>query len=114
DHVLNHLTLGFHNTNNVPIEIELAASDEGVAFRYRFTQSSGDVRVVDSELTGFTMPLNAHGWIQPYHAAGPYTPAYEDFYFHVSPGDSPPDSRQKAVGWAFPALFNVPDAAAGV
>jgi alpha-glucosidase len=114
DHVLNHLTLGFHNTNNVPIEIELAASDEGVAFRYRFTQSSGDVRVVESELTGFTMPLNAHGWMQPYHAAGPYTPAYEDFYFHVSPGDSPPDSRQKAVGWAFPALFNVPDASAWV
>ena len=49
-----------------------------------------------------------------YHAAGPYTPAYEDFYFHVSPGDPPPDSRQKAVGWAFPALFHVPDAATWV
>ena len=52
--------------------------------------------------------------MQPYHAAGPYTPAYEDFYFHVLPGDPPPDSRAKAVGWAFPALFNVPDASAWV
>ena len=98
DHVLNHRSLMFRNTNNVPIEIELAAGDEGVAFRYRFTQNSSDVRVVESELTSFTLPQNARGWMQPYHAAGPYTPAYEDFFFHVSPGDPPPDSRQKP--WA--------------
>ena len=100
--------------NDVPIEIELAASDEGVAFRYRFMTNSSAVRIVESELTSFTIPSNARGWMQPYHAAGPYTPAYEDFYFHVSPGDPPPDSRAKAVGWAFPALFNVPDAATWV
>jgi hypothetical protein len=114
DHFLNHRRLIFRNTNNVPIEIELAAGDEGVAFRYRFTATNDVVRVVESELTGFTLPLNARGWMQPYHAAGPYTPAYEDFYFRVSPGDPPPDSRAKAVGWAFPALFNVPDASAWV
>lgn len=112
NHFLNHRSLTFRNTNNFPIEIELAASDEGVAFRYRFTQSSSDVRVVESELSSFTIPSIARGWMQPYHAAGPYTPAYEDFYFHVSPGDPPPDSRAKAVGWAFPALFHVPDASA--
>jgi alpha-glucosidase len=28
----------------------------------------------------------------------------------LPPGDPPPDSRAKAVGWGFPALFNVPDA----
>lgn len=114
DHILNHRTLTFRNANNVPIEIELAASDEGVAFRYRFMTNSSDVRVIESELTSFALPANARGWMQPYHAAGPYTPAYEDFYFHVSPGDPPPDSRAKAVGWAFPALFNVPDAATWV
>jgi hypothetical protein len=114
DHVLTHRTIVFRNANNVPVEIELAAGDEGVAFRYRFTQSSNTIRVVESERTGFTLPPNARGWLQPYHAAGPYTPAYEDFYFHVSPGDPPPNSRKKAVGWAFPALFNVPDASAWV
>ncbi|HEX7653498.1 MAG TPA: glycoside hydrolase family 97 catalytic domain-containing protein, partial [Verrucomicrobiae bacterium] len=41
---------------------------------------------------------------------GPYTPAYEDFYFSVTPHDAPPDSRQKARGWAFPALFQIPNA----
>jgi len=110
NHLVNHRTLTFRNTNSMPMEIDLAASDEGVAFRYRFTGTNDAVRVVQSEQTGFKLPLNAHGWLQPYHAAGPYTPAYEDFDFHVSPGDPPPDSRAKAVGWAFPALFHVPDA----
>jgi alpha-glucosidase len=110
DHVVNHRTLVFHNSKDVPIEIELAASDEGVAFRYKLTGTSSEPRIIRSEATTFTIPANARGWMQPYHAAGPYTPAYEDFYFHVSPGDPPPDSRAKAVGWAFPALFKIPDA----
>ena len=114
DHFLNQRSLTFHNTNHTAIVIDLAASDEGVAFRYRFTDASSSVHVVESEATGFALASHARGWLQPYHAAGPYTPAYEDFYFHVSPGDAPPDSRQKAVGWAFPTLFNVPGARAWV
>jgi alpha-glucosidase len=110
DHRVNHRRLTFSNANHAPLEIELAASDEGVAFRYLFTEKADAVRIVESELTGFQLPLNARGWLQPYHAAGPYTPAYEDFYFHVAPGDAPPNSRAQAKGWAFPALFNVPDA----
>ncbi len=108
--LLNRRTLTFLNTNHAPIEIDLVASDEGVAFRYKFPEKSSAIRVIESELTSFSIPQNARGWLQPFHAAGPYTPAYEDFYFHVSPGDPPPDSRAKAVGWAFPALFHVPDA----
>ena len=114
DHILNHQTIEFSNTNNVPLELDLAASDEGVAFRYRFPGHSNELRIVESERTAFTLPLNARGWLQPYHAAGPYTPAYEDFYFAAAPGDHPPDSRAKARGWAFPALFHVPDADAWV
>jgi alpha-glucosidase len=114
NHLLNFRWLELRNSNGVPFEIELAASDEGVAFRYRFPETNSTVRVAEAELTGFTLPLNARGWLQPFHAAGPSTPAYEDFYFHVSPGDPPPDSRAKAVGWAFPALFHVPDASAWV
>ncbi|MDB6065134.1 MAG: glycoside hydrolase [Pedosphaera sp.] len=112
--VLNYRSLVFQNADHIPLEIDLAASDEGVAFRYHLTQPSSDVHIVESELTAFALPLEARGWLQPYHAAGPYTPAYEDFFFHVSPGEAPPDSRAKAVGWAFPALFNVPAASTWV
>jgi alpha-glucosidase len=110
DHQVRQRSLVFHNTNGASIEIDFAATDEGIAFRYRFPETNSSVRIVESELTGFTVPQNARGWLQPYHAAGPYTPAYEDFFFNVSPGDPPPDSRAKAVGWGFPALFHVPDA----
>jgi hypothetical protein len=114
NHMLNHRRLVFNNANRVSVEIDLAASDEGVAFRYLFPGTNSAVRVVQSELTGFSLPSNAKGWLQPYHKAGPYTPAYEDFYFHVSPGELPPESRAKPMGWAFPALFHVPDAATWV
>jgi alpha-glucosidase len=110
NHWLSRRTLAFRNTNHARIEIDLAASDEGVAFRYAFPEKADGVRVVVSEKTGFAVRPEAHGWMQPYHAASQYTPAYEDFYFPVSPGDKPPDSRAKAVGWAFPALFHIPSA----
>jgi alpha-glucosidase len=114
DHIVNQRTLVFRNPNGARVEIDLAATEEGVAFRYRFPETNRNVRIVNSESTDFVMPENARGWLQPYHAAGPYTPAYEDFFFHVSPGEPPPNSRAKAVGWAFPALFQVPDAGAWV
>jgi hypothetical protein len=112
DSEVQYRSVVFRNTNGARIEIDLAASEEGVAFRYRFPDTDKTARVVQSEQTGFVISQNARGWLQPYHAAGPYTPAYEDFFFNVSPGERPPDSRAKAVGWCFPALFHVPDAGA--
>ncbi|HEX3627250.1 MAG TPA: glycoside hydrolase family 97 catalytic domain-containing protein [Verrucomicrobiae bacterium] len=114
NHRVNFRALSFRNSAGSPIEIDLAASDEGVAFRYRFTETNSTTRIAESEETGFKLPIDARGWLQPYHAAGPYTPAYEDFFFHTSPGEPPPNSRQKARGWAFPALFYVPNAATWV
>ena len=109
DNVVRYRRLIFKNANAARIEIDLAASEEGVAFRYRFPDTNNSVRIVQSEQTGFVLSQSARGWLQPYHAAGPYTPAYEDFFFNVSPGEPPPDSRAKAVGWCFPALFHIPD-----
>jgi hypothetical protein len=110
NHLLHFRRLTFHNANGALLALDLAASDEGVAFRYCFPETNPAVRVADTELTGFALPMSARGWLQPFHAAGPYTPAYEDFYFHTKPGEAPPDSRQRAVGWAFPALFQVASA----
>jgi alpha-glucosidase len=103
--VLNFRSLVFQNTKGAALMVDLAASNEGVAFRYRFAEESAKLRIVEDELTAFRVGPDAHGWLQPYHAAGPYTPAYEDFYFRVAPGDRPPRSRGDAVGWCLPALF---------
>ena len=75
DHQLNLRRLTIRNSHGVPLEIDLAAADEGVAFRYRFPQTFSAVRIIESEITGFKLPAAASGWMQPYHAAGPYTPA---------------------------------------
>ncbi|MDB6037363.1 MAG: glycoside hydrolase [Verrucomicrobiales bacterium] len=107
DTLLSIRTLTLFNSNGAPILIDLAASNEGVAFRYRFADRTNKVRIVRSELTGFTIPPETKGWLQPYHAAGQYTPAYEDYYFHVTPRDAPPQIRAKAIGWSFPALFQL-------
>src|SRR5258706_1623539 len=53
DHVLNHRTIEFLNTNHASFKIELAAGDEGVAFRYHFSEPSGHSHEIRSELTGF-------------------------------------------------------------
>ncbi len=114
DHVLNHRSLVLRNPGRGRIIIDLAAGNEGVAFRYRFAEQSTNIHVLKTELTGFAVSPSARGWLQPYHAASQYTPAYEDFYFNISPGEAPPQSRAKPLGWAFPALFHVPEAAAWV
>lgn len=108
DRQVRQRTLEFTNGSRDVLAIDLAATDEGVAFRYRLAGATNSMREVKQELTGFHVPADARGWLQPYHAAGLYTPAYEDFYFHVAPGDAPPRSRGEARGWCFPALFYVP------
>lgn len=106
DHHLNYRSLVFFNSTQSRLVLDLAASDEGVAFRYRFPDRASGLHVLQTESTGFRLPRGTRGWLQPYHSAGPYTPAYEDFYFNVSPGDAPPQSRAKPLGWGFPALFH--------
>jgi alpha-glucosidase len=110
DRVLNHRSVRFRNHGGNSMVVDLAASDEGIAFRYRFDSPGHDPAQVLEEQSGFQLPPDARAWLQPYHTAGKYTPAYEDFYFHVSPGDTPPHSREKPLGWGFPALFEVPSA----
>ncbi|HWQ93414.1 MAG TPA: glycoside hydrolase family 97 catalytic domain-containing protein, partial [Clostridia bacterium] len=100
----------FCNTNKAELVLDLAAADEGVAFRYRFSGHSGAFRTITTERTGFAVWPSARAWLQPYHAASAYTPAYEDFYFQTAPGTPPPKSRAKPLGWSFPALFHTPGA----
>ena len=108
DNAQNRRTIEFQSAAGTSLQLELAATDEGVAFRYRFLGVTGRSYHIRSELTGFKLAKDARGWLQPYHAASQYTPAYEDFYFPATPGMPPPNSRAKPVGWCFPALFQLP------
>ena len=107
DSKLKMQSLSFNNADGIILYLDLVAGEHGIGFRYRF--SEGESYNVTDEITGFLLPANAKGWIQPYHAAGPYTPAYEDFYYNITSGDQPPVSRAEPRGWCFPGLFHISD-----
>lgn len=109
DQVFQRKSVTFMNDSGALIVVDMIAGEEGVAFRYRFPEEGQKERVVKEELTGFHIGKNAKGWLQPYNKAGDYTPAYEDFYFNVTAGDTISNPRNPSVGWCMPALFNVND-----
>ena len=100
-----HLIL--KNAKDSLLTIDLAAGDEGIGFRYRFEDGAESKRQVVEELTGFRVPPSSTGWMQPYHQANKYTPAYEDFYYRVVPGVLPSEFREKSRGWCLPGLFHI-------
>lgn len=109
DSLLHRRTLHFENAEGKPIDLDLVASDDGVALRYRFPDHRAEPRIVLEERTGFAIPAHSTGWMTPYHAAGEHTPNDEDFFFPISAGDQPPQSRSPAPspGWGIPALFKI-------
>lgn len=113
DSTLTTQSLTLTNAEGDFVRLDLVASNEGVGFRYVF-EGNDLPRTVTEEITGFQVPQNAEGWMQPYHAAGPYTPAYEDFYYHLSPGEKPPVFRAQPRGWCLPGLFHLEKADAWI
>jgi len=109
DHVLQHKSITFKNSEGALMILDLVAGNEGVAFRYRFTDEDKKTRILKEEVTGFQIEKNAKGWLQPYNKAGDYTPGYEDFYLKVNSGDPLINGRNPSIGWCMPALFNVND-----
>lgn len=109
DHVFKSKGITFKNEQGALMTIDLIAGEEGVAFRYKFTEKENQKRVLKNESTGFHIDQNAKGWLQPYNKAGDYTPGYEDFYINVKSGDPISGARNESIGWCMPALFNVND-----
>ncbi len=98
------LTVGFTNPDGARLEIILRAYDDGVAFKYRFPETSYKNYTVIEEITGFRIPENSLAYIQPHDSASKYTPAYEAYHIMEMPvGQSSP----KKAGWSFPALFKI-------
>jgi alpha-glucosidase len=98
----NEQTLVFQNSNGAKLELIVRAYNDGVAFRYRFPESSGEKHIVTSEATGFRLPAGGKMWAHPYDRPSKYTPAYETYFVNgVAAGTASPMES----GWAFPVLF---------
>jgi alpha-glucosidase len=99
-------TLVFRNPGGAKLELIVRAYDDGVAFRYRFPESSGERYAVMGEATGFRLPEGGKIWAHPYDVPGKYTPAYETYYVNGAAVGTASSTR---TGWAFPMLFCTAD-----
>ncbi|HQU73582.1 MAG TPA: glycoside hydrolase family 97 catalytic domain-containing protein, partial [Calditrichia bacterium] len=99
----------FHleNPAQQAMEIIFQVSDDGVAFRYRFPEESGDLKKIEREISRFQLAPEGRAWIQPMSKAKTgwehSNPSYEEHYRIGTGLDSLPPAGS---GWVFPALFH--------
>lgn len=106
----NARTLRLATRSGQPLDIDLRVSDDGIAFRYRFPDTSRELRRILAEASSFRLPDEARAWLQPVAPAksgwSSTNPSYEELYLRdIDPGAVSPLGRD----WVFPALFRVRD-----
>jgi hypothetical protein len=91
----------FHlaNPEGRKVEVVIRAYNDGIAFRYRLPGTAGQIELLKSELSTFSIPKGSRRWTQLYRVD------YEGFY------ESNTDGRGNGGGsaWAYPALFETDD-----
>jgi alpha-glucosidase len=99
----------FHlkNANGHQMDIIFQISDNGVAFRYYFPESSTEIKKITKEITSYHFLPSAKAWLQ--HCPDSKTgwcqsqPSYEENYeMGIAVGKAAPFQ----AGWVFPALFS--------
>lgn len=94
------------NAAGQKLDIVFQASNDGLAFRYRFPESSPEARTIREELTSFHFAAEAKAWLQPMQVAKTgfesTNPAYEEYYEKDIPVGTP---SPLGAGWVYPALF---------
>ena len=102
--IANGAQVNIQNPLGQQIVIDIRVSNEGAAFRYRY--SSESQVTVKAEKTSFQLLPGTKAWLHPHadaHTGWAETqPSYEEQYEYAVPVGTP--SPQKA-GWSFPALF---------
>jgi alpha-glucosidase len=100
----NQIEYLLKNANGDEISLQVRAYNEGIAFRYAFSQTDNKKHTIVEEKTGFKFPLTAKTWIMPYDTISTFTPSYETYYSNGVPAGTVSPNKE---GWSFPALFNV-------
>jgi len=88
------------------MDIIFQVSNDGVAFRYFFPETSKNVYNLKEEVSSFHFLPDTRAWLQPMQVAktgyGSSNPAYEEYYSKGIPVGTP---SVLGGGWVFPALF---------
>lgn len=92
------------------MDVIFQVSDDGVAFRYRFPETTDAVRTVSDEVSSFHFTPGTLAWLQPMSVAKEgwmrTFPSYEEYYEMGIPAGTP---STFGAGWVFPALFRSGD-----
>jgi hypothetical protein len=106
----NQYTVHLQNSNGNLIDIIFQLSNDGVALRYFFPETSQDIKKIVEEKTSYNFDATAKAWLQPMSKAKTgwkeTNPSYEEHYAMGVPVNTKPAIGE---GWVYPALFNTND-----
>lgn len=105
----NRRVFTFKNAQNRKLEVVFQVSDDGVAVRYRLSESPEN-QVITKEYTSFVFPNGSKSFVQPMAESKSgwqqCNPSYEEHYLE---GIAPNAPAPMGQGWIFPSLFQVSD-----
>jgi hypothetical protein len=99
-------TISLENEDGLPMDMVFNLSDDGIAFRYVFPDTSDSIKTIIDEKTTYNFVENTKGWLQPMSKAKTgwqqTNPSYEEHYLMDIPVSEPSPIGE---GWVYPALF---------
>ncbi len=109
-YVANRQVFHLQTGSGQKLDIFFQVSNDGVAFRYLFPETSSELHRLKEELSSFHMLPGTKAWLQPMSVAKTgwqkVNPCYEEFYEkEIAVGTPSP----MGAGWVFPALFQTGD-----
>ena len=92
------------------LDVIFQVSNDGVAFRYFFPETSAEVRSLKEEVSSFHFSPGTKAWLQPMAVAksgwAKANPSYEEYYEKEIAVGTP---STLGAGWVYPALFKSGD-----
>jgi hypothetical protein len=103
-------TIELEASSGKRMNIVFRVSNDGVAFRYEFPETSTDIKKITGETTSFHFPDGTRAWLQPKAEAQTgfehTNPSYEAHYMMDIATGTPSPTKN---GWVYPALFKYND-----
>ncbi|MBC7407284.1 MAG: glycoside hydrolase family 97 catalytic domain-containing protein [Arcicella sp.] len=106
----NQYIVHLQNSKANLIDIIFQLSNDGVALRYYFPETSREIKKITEEKTSYNFDAAAKAWLQPMSKAktgwSEVNPSYEEHYEMGLPVNT---KSAIGEGWVYPALFNSND-----
>lgn len=106
----NQYTVHLKNSNGKLMDIIFQLSNDGIALRYYFPETSKEIKKIVEEKTAYNFGATTKAWLQPMSKAKTgwmeTNPSYEEHYAMGVPVNTKPTIGE---GWVYPALFNSND-----